>query len=77
MNTDFVFSAFFHFADVDVKVITVASDETEGYQRFIRSAQYYNIDVKYSKKRKTFLPSSNSLRRNFKLKFTGDDIRIR
>lgn len=36
---------FLVFTDVDVKVITVASDETEGYQRFIRSAQYFNIEV--------------------------------
>lgn len=36
----------FHFVlDVDVKVFTVASDETEGYQRYVRSANYYNVDV--------------------------------
>lgn len=26
-------------------MFTVASDETEGYRRFIRSAEYYNIAV--------------------------------
>lgn len=31
--------------DFDVKVFTVASEETEGYVRYIRSANYYEIDI--------------------------------
>lgn len=33
------------FIDFNVKVFTVASEETEGYLRFIRSANYYNVEV--------------------------------
>lgn len=33
------------FPDYDIKVLTVASDPTEGYARFIRSAKNYKIDV--------------------------------
>ncbi|XP_037038309.1 procollagen-lysine,2-oxoglutarate 5-dioxygenase isoform X2 [Bradysia coprophila] len=31
--------------DYDIKILTVASDPTEGYNRFIRSAKHYKIDV--------------------------------
>lgn len=30
---------------LDVKVFTVASEVTEGYQQYIRSASYYNVEV--------------------------------
>lgn len=33
--------------DFDVKVFTVASEETEGFLRYIRSANYYNVEVNY------------------------------
>lgn len=36
-------------ADIDVKVFTVASEETEGYLRYIRSANYYNVEVIFSR----------------------------
>lgn len=35
----------FLFIDIDVKVFTVASEKTEGYLRYIRSASYYNVEV--------------------------------
>ncbi|XP_055326484.1 procollagen-lysine,2-oxoglutarate 5-dioxygenase isoform X2 [Sitodiplosis mosellana] len=31
--------------ELDVKVFTVASEDTEGYLRYIRSANYYNVEV--------------------------------
>lgn len=33
------------YTDFDVQVFTVASDETEGYVRYIRSANYYDVEV--------------------------------
>ena len=35
--------------DFDVKVFTVASEENEGYLRYIRSAEYYDVEVNYLK----------------------------
>lgn len=40
----------------DVKVFTIASQETEGYQRYIRSAEYHNIEVRQT--------AISSIRRN-------------
>ena len=34
------------FADLKLVVVTVATKETDGFRRFMRSSKIYNIDVK-------------------------------
>lgn len=39
--------------EFNVKVFTVASEETEGYLRYIRTANYYNVEVCVGHEHKT------------------------